>query len=330
MASSKQLIGMIRSHAAGDDSRFLAIAEHIALDAEKAGRTRMASELLSLINNLRAETENRRPATRPTPISAPRGELAGLMRAAYPEVRLSDLILPEALDVRIQGIVREQNARDTLAAHGLTPRRKLLLSGPPGTGKTTTAAVLAGELGLPLFTIMLDGVITKYMGETAAKLRLVFDAVQSVRGVYLFDEVDALATSRGADNDIGEARRMLNSLLQFLDEDSSGSILIAATNHPGLLDSAIFRRFDAALVYQHPTSSEIERVLRANLMQFDLSGINWSEVISIASGLSQADLAAAARDGARYAVLDNCGMITTTNLARSIMERAQLHSNSTA
>jgi Cdc6-like AAA superfamily ATPase len=117
---------------------------------KKAGRTRMAGELLGLINNLRAETENRRPASRPTPISAPRGELAGLMRAAYPEVRLSDLILPESLDARLQGIIREHGARDTLAEHGLTPRRKLLLSGPPGTGKTTTAAVLAGELGLPL------------------------------------------------------------------------------------------------------------------------------------------------------------------------------------
>lgn len=330
MASSKQLIGMIRSHAAGDDSRFLAIAEHIALDAEKAGRSRMAGELLGLIKNLRSETESRRSATRPTPISAPRGELAGLMRAAYPEARLSDLILPEALDGRIQGIVREQNARDILASHGLAPRRKLLLSGPPGTGKTTTAAALAGELGLPLFTIMLDGVITKYMGETAAKLRLVFDAVQSVRGVYLFDEVDALATSRGADNDIGEARRMLNSLLQFLDEDASGSILIAATNHPGLLDSAIFRRFDAALVYEHPTSLEIEQVLRANLSQFDLADVDWDEVISIAAGLSQADLAAAARDSARHAVLDTAGQIATANLKRSITERAQLHLNATS
>ena len=329
MASSKQLIGMIRSHAAGDDSSFLAIAEHIALDAEKAGRTRMAGELLDLIKNLRTETETRRPATRPTPISAPRGELAGLMRAAYPMARLSDLVLPEPLDVRIKGILREHDARETLANHGLTPRRKLLLSGPPGTGKTTTAAVLAGELGLPLFTIMLDGVITKYMGETAAKLRLIFDAVQSVRGVYLFDEVDALATSRGADNDIGEARRMLNSLLQFLDEDASGSILIAATNHPGLLDSAIFRRFDAALVYQHPTSSEIEQVLRANLPQFELGDVVWDRITSAAAGLSQADLAAAAKDAARYAVLDNDGVIETSNLAQSITDRAQLHSNST-
>jgi SpoVK/Ycf46/Vps4 family AAA+-type ATPase len=176
---------------------------------------------------------------------------------------------------------------------------------------------------------MLDGVITKYMGETAAKLRLIFDAVQSTRGVYLFDEVDALATSRGADNDIGEARRMLNSLLQFLDEDSSGSILIAATNHPGLLDAAIFRRFDAALVYQHPTSEEVERILRANLPQFKLAGIDWEQVTPAAVGLSQADLAAAAKDAARHAVLDNDGVIETSNLAQAITDRAQLHANST-
>lgn len=327
MANSKQLIGMIRSHAAGDDTRFLAIAEHIALDAEKAGKMHVANEIKNLVENLRAEVSSRRPSTRPTPISAPRGELAGLMRASYPESRIADLVVDAGLEAGIRNIIHEHGQRDALAAHGLAPRRKLLLSGPPGTGKTLTAAAVAGELGLPLFTIMLDGVITKYMGESAAKLRLVFDAVQSVKGVYLFDEVDALATSRGADNDVGEARRMLNSLLQFLDEDASTSVLIAATNHPALLDAAIFRRFDAALIYARPGPAQIEGVLRANLSQFDLSRIDWSGVVAATRDLSQADLAAAARDAARFAILHNHGVIGTRELISAIHDRVRLHGN---
>lgn len=108
-----------------------------------------------------------------------------------------------------------------LARHGLRAAGRLLLTGPPGTGKTSTARVIAGELGLPLFSVRLDTIITKYMGETAAKLRLIFDALIDTRGVYLFDEVDALAGDRAAPNDVGEIRRVLNSFLQFLEEDSS-------------------------------------------------------------------------------------------------------------
>ena len=324
MASSKQLIGMIRSHAAGDDSRFLSIAEHIADDARRAGRGRMAEEIGTLVANLRSEVASRRPSTRPTPIAAPRGELAALLRATYPETRVSDLVLSPELDVRIAAIIREHRERDALAAKGLQPRRKLLLSGPPGTGKTMTAAAIAGELGLPLFTVMLDGVITKYMGETAAKLRMVFDAAQSARGVYFFDEIDALATQRGADNDIGEARRMLNSLLQFLDEDSSSSVLVAATNHPALLDRAIFRRFDSALAYDRPGPEQVHRVLMTNLSRFDLSDLDWAAVCEAADGLSQADLAAVARDAGRHAVLDGEGHANTAALRAAISYRSYI------
>jgi SpoVK/Ycf46/Vps4 family AAA+-type ATPase len=108
------------------------------------------------------------------------------------------MALPEALGARLDRVLTEQRERDRLREHGFSPMRKLLLVGPPGTGKTMTAAALAGELGLPLFSIQLDGLITKYMGETAAKLRLVFDAIQSTRGVYLFDEFDALGGERGS------------------------------------------------------------------------------------------------------------------------------------
>lgn len=325
MVSSKQLIGMIQSHAAGDESRFLAIAEHIADDAQKAGRGRMAEDIRTLVENLRSEAKNRRPSSRPALIAAPRGELAGLVRATYPETRIADVILSEGLERRIQAIIREHRERDALAAQDLHPRRKLLLSGPPGTGKTMTAAAVAGELGIPLFSVLLDGVITKYMGETAAKLRLVFEAAQSARGVYFFDEIDALATQRGAENDIGEARRMLNSLLQFLDEDSSSSVLIAATNHPALLDHAIFRRFDASLAYELPTADQIRRVLLSHLGRFELADLSWEQICGAAKSLSQADLVAAARDAARIAVLDHEGRIETKALVEAIEERVKIH-----
>lgn len=325
MASSKQLIAMIRSHAAGDDERFLAIADHIASDARKAGHHRMADEIGTLIGSLREEAGERRIASKPTMIAAPRGELAALVRASYPETRLSDVVLTDEVERRLRKIVREHRERGVLAERGLLPRRKVLLSGPPGTGKSLTAAAIAGELGLPLFTVQLDGVITKYMGETAAKLRIVFDAMQGARGVYFFDEVDALATKRGAENDIGEARRMLNSFLQFLDEDSSGSMLLAATNHQELLDRAFFRRFEAVVRYDLPPPDHVRRLLSNRLPQFDLSAVSWPEVSAAADGLSQADIVAAADDAARDAVLEEDGQLTDSTILQAIRDRKQPH-----
>lgn len=321
MASSKQLIGMIRSHAAGDEDRFLAIAEHIAADAGKAGHHRMAGEIRTLVESLREVQSEDRPATAPTLIAAPRGELASLLRASYPETRLSDVVLTRDTDAKLRRIVREHRERRTLADSGLQPRRKLLLSGPPGTGKTMTAAALAGELGLPLFTVLLDGLITKYMGETAAKLRIVFDAMRGARGVYFFDEVDALATRRGAENDVGEARRMLNSFLQFLDEEGSGSLVVAATNHQELLDRAFFRRFDATVRYALPGPDHVRRIVEQRLPKFNMGAIGWAEVSAAVDGLSQADIVAAADDAAREAVLEGGGRIATAHLLHALADR---------
>ena len=170
----------------------------------------------------------------------------------------------------------EQRQQQNLRDHGLQPRRKLLLVGPPGSGKTMTAAVLAGELHLPLFTIVLDGLITKFMGETAAKLRLVFDAMQATRGVYFFDEFDAIGARRGERQDVGEIRRVLNSFLQFLEQDESHGLIVAATNHPELLDKALFRRFDDVIEYSVPDAVLAEALLRARLDRFDTRGLAWS------------------------------------------------------
>lgn len=326
MTATKLLLGMIQSHASGDDDRFLAIAENIASEADRSGRVRVAGEIRGMVERVRRD-KSATVLKAPIPLASPRGELAGLVRASYPETNLDDLVLNPDLTRRIRGVIREHKNRHLLEARELSPRRKLLFSGPPGTGKGMTAAAIAGELGFPLFTILLDGVITKFMGETASKLRLIFDSMTASRGVYFFDEVDALASRRDSDNDVGEARRMLNSFLQFLEDDKSGSVIIAATNHKTLLDPAIFRRFHAAFSYARPNAEEAQRVLCNNLKKFDVKALEWKTLASEIDGLSQADLVAVADDAARDAVLDHDGRMSASIVLQAVRDRKALHND---
>jgi len=184
-----------------------------------------------------------------------------------------------------------------------------------------TAAALAGELRLPLFTVVLDGLITKFMGETASKLRLIFDAMNGTRGVYFFDEFDAIGARRGERQDVGEIRRVLNSFLQFLEQDESQGLVIAATNHPELLDKALFRRFDDVIEYAVPDTPLIERLLRARLDRFDTRGVSWLDAAGKGVGLSQAEIVRAADDAAKSTLLRSAKRITSDALVGALMER---------
>jgi SpoVK/Ycf46/Vps4 family AAA+-type ATPase len=323
MATADQLRALIRSHADGDDERFYAIALQVAAQAARSGHTKFATQLRDLVDQARAAAKTRAPGPRgrPTPLAQPRGELAGLLTASYPKTRLADMALAPWLRERIDRVLLEQRHRERIAEHGFGPLRKLLLVGDPGTGKTMTASALAGELGLPLFTIQLDGLITKYLGETAAKLRLVFDAFDQTRGVYLFDEFDALGGERGAQNEVGEIRRVLNSFLQFLEHDESASIIVAATNHPKLLDRALFRRFDAVLEYQLPSPEVAEQVIRGRLALVDTSDLEWPAVLRAAVGLSQADLTRASEQAAKNAILAHRIHVETEEILAALDDR---------
>ncbi len=323
VGNAEQVLSLLRSHARRDETRFLSVALQIADDAARKGHRKVADEMHAVISEAKAASSalTLRADNSAIPIAKPRGELAGIVAASFPKTVLADLVLSPDLTRKLRKIMRECGARQELDKFGLSPRRKFLLSGPSGTGKTMSAAAIAGELNLPLFTIQLDGLFTKYMGETAAKLRLVFDAMATTRGVYFFDEVDALAGARGSGTDVGEARRILNSLLQFLEDDRSTSLVFAATNHPELLDRAVFRRFDSQLRYELPDSSLVRPLLENSLLAFDLSEIDWHQLSSAASGLSQADLARAADDAAREAVLEHKGILTTSLLVDAINDR---------
>lgn len=323
MAKADQIKALIRSHAEGDNARFYSVAMQVAAQAARNGHGKLAEELRDLVDKAKARTGSAvsRPAPGPVPLAQPRGELAGLLTVSYPTARLPDMALSAPLRERLERVIREQRQRERLRRHGFGPLRKLLLIGPPGTGKTMTASVIAGELGLPLFTIQLDGLITKFMGETAAKLRLVFEAIQSTRGVYLFDEFDALGGHRGASNDVGEIRRVLNSFLQFLERDESESLVLGATNHVGLLDRALFRRFDAVFEYDLPSADIATRVMQARLALLDTRGVDWQEAASAAEGLSHGELTQACEQAAKDALLDDTTALDTARLVVSLKER---------
>lgn len=327
MATADQVKALIRSHADGDHTRFYAIAMQVAAQAARSGHGKFAQELRELVDQVKARAKATEPVRgpKPVPLAQPRGELAGLLTVGYPKTRVADMALPEVLRARLERVLTEQRERDRLREHSFSPMRKLLLVGPPGTGKTMTAAALAGELGLPLFNIQLDGLITKYMGETAAKLRLVFDAIQSTRGVYLFDEFDALGGERGSRNDVGEIRRVLNSFLQFLEQDESDSLVLGATNHVGLLDRALFRRFDAVVEYALPTAEIAVRVMRARLGLLDTSAIDWGAATKATEGLSHAEIAMACEQAAKNAILDHTTAVRDAELVAALEERRGTH-----
>ncbi len=323
MATADQVKALIESHSEGDETRFFAIALQVAAQAARNGHTKFAQELRDLIDKTKERATAALAVSRvkPIPVVQPRGELAGLLTVGYPKARLSDMILDDGVRGRIERVLVEQRERERIREHGLSPLRRLLLLGPPGTGKTMTAGVLAGELGLPLFTIQLDGLITKYMGETAAKLRVVFDAIQQTRAVYLFDEFDAVGGERASKNDVGEIRRVLNSFLQFLEQDESDSLILGATNHPKLLDRALYRRFDAVIEYGPPSQQLAQQVMQARLSSLDSSAIEWSTAAAAAEGLSHAEIVRACEQAAKNAILAHRTTVDTDALVETLTER---------
>lgn len=265
MASAAQLKALLQSHADGDDSRFYAVGLQLAAAEARNGHADLARELRDIVDKMRTQESQHDARANLLHIAQPQGEVADLLTARQPKTRLSDLILDDAATTHIHRVLREQQQLEKLKSHGLRPRQTLLLTGPPGCGKTLTATAIAGELGLPLFIVRLEGLMTRYLGETAAKLRLIFDAVERTRAVYLFDEFDSIGIARGSENDVGEMRRVLNAFLVFVENHRGNSVIIAATNHGHLLDRALYRRFDDLIELGLPGVELAERTFRERL-----------------------------------------------------------------
>ena len=317
MATAEQIKSLIRTHLSEDDERFYTLALQVAAHEAQQGHSGLAHEIREIVD------KSRKTRGSNTLIKFPQ-DLAGMVLSETPDISLSALVIPDAFRERIQRIIHEHRQQEKLKKHGLSNRRKILLSGPPGTGKTLTARVLAHELRLPLHTIQVDKLVTKFMGETSAKLRQIFDLIRDQRGVYLFDEFDAIGGERSFENDVGEMRRVLNALLQFIEQDVSESLIVGATNNPALLDRALFRRFDDVLHYGLPDEASRRRLIE-NILGCFKGRLGWKSVMKESSGLSHAEIDHACRDSIKEAILGDKEKVETKALVRTLRERSQTH-----
>jgi SpoVK/Ycf46/Vps4 family AAA+-type ATPase len=215
-------------------------------------------------------------------------------------------------------VIAENRSRSRLESFGVSPRRRLLFHGAPGCGKTLAAAVIAGEMGLPLMTVRFDALFSRFLGATAVQLRAIFAEMPRRPGVYLFDEFDSVAKARGDSQDVGEMNRVVTAFLQLVDADVSGSLLVAATNHVELLDRAVFRRFDVIVPFDKPNSDQLGDLLRLRLAPRGLRTDQVQGLAARAAGWSFADVARACDDAVRTMVLDGRRQITEADLASAI------------
>lgn len=325
--SSKQFVALLNSHIDGDEEQFLSIALQVAAQEAREGRHEEADKLKRLVQKARDQRRRGsfRGAQTPIPLARPKGELQGLVESTYPKTTLDDMVLTDDLRNRLNRVVRQQQQRTALRNHGQAPTTHMLLAGPPGTGKTMTAAALAGELRLPLFTARLEGLFSRFLGETAGKLRLLFDQIAQVRGVYLLDEFDAIGARRADTNDVGEIRRVLNSVLAFMEEpNSTDSLVLCATNHVEILDSALARRFDEVIEYDLPDKKGAKVIVERRLGKFKLPARAWSKLGEAIEGLSQAELGRAADSVVKDAILDGMNKVTLRAMRAALQRRQAL------
>ena len=305
MANGKLLRKLIRSGTEGDLDTFRGVAKQVIEEERQKHHHLLADDLEAILYG-RARS-NASPALRKLTETIPEDRERGLPLLAVkdPVRSLVDVVLsPENLSL-VKDILRQHNREEVLKAHGLRPSDRVLLCGPPGCGKTLTAEALASELGRPLAIVRTDSVVSSFLGETAANLRKVFDFAAKSPMVALFDEFDALGKEREDASEHGELRRVINAVLQMLDAYEGRSILIAATNHEGLLDTAVWRRFEEVLFLKPPASAQLCRLLRVKLRGVRHE-FNVREVVDrgLFKGVTHADVERVVRRAIKEMVLE--------------------------
>lgn len=281
MATADQILSLIRNHINNDDAQFRKVALQISAVEARSGHAIIARTIQELLRQKNTSLGTVRLVSK-------NKEVDDLLLQLDTCDDRKSLILTNSVEEKLERIIKEYFKKETLRKYGLVNRRKLLLYGASGTGKTMTASVLAKEFNLPFFVVRTERVVTKFMGETGQKLGRIFDFISEVPAVYLFDEFDAIGSQRGMDNEVGEQRRILNTFLQLLERDDSDSFIIAATNSIESIDKAMFRRFDDVIEYHLPDREQRLALLHEYL--YAAKDLDFTLAESLFEGMSHAEI----------------------------------------
>lgn len=297
MARSDLLISLVQSGRQSPDPRFRSTVEAIIAEERSKQHTALADQLsAALLNGVH------KPAPQTVPSSAVVGDL---LYELAPERSLDDLVLPRLVREEMRRFVEEHRRADLLRSYGIAPRHRLLLVGPPGNGKTSVAHGLAHDLMVPLLVVRYEGLIGSYLGETASRLRKVFDYARQRACVLFLDEFDTVGKERGDIHETGEIKRVVSTLLLQMDQLPAHVVIVTATNHAELLDRAVWRRFEIRLRLPPPTQTQAAAFLGRLFANFQLaSGYKTTAFASQLSGATYSEIEDLFRDIARRAVLE--------------------------
>jgi SpoVK/Ycf46/Vps4 family AAA+-type ATPase len=316
---------VVRAIADGSQSDLDRLADKIVEAERRTGHKKLADQLEAILKQPRTRGNGHAPAIagdqnlKELPLSRRHGESLATLFAA--ESLDHHMVLPAVAEERFLRIECEFAARERLGLYGLRPRKTILLYGPPGCGKSLGAKRLAWKTGLPLMKIRFDALISSYFGESATNLRAIFIAAKERPCVLLLDECDFIARSRNNSKDIGEASRIVNSLLQLMEDYDAPGLLVATTNVESSLDTALFRRFDDVFLVPLPGPEEIQKLLTMTLSAVrQIEMINWERIVKQLSGASAAMVVKAAQDAAKAAVLKGKKGVAESDLQQAVAE----------
>jgi SpoVK/Ycf46/Vps4 family AAA+-type ATPase len=329
---NQELLTRLFKSIEGDkDTSLMKVAYSIIEEEKKKGHTRLAEKLNSILIGNQSKIDFNRPVLKvlkesyKVPVDR-RYKLPLASHLDHDRLR-HEMILTPDVENKILRIEKEYLGRERLAHHGLKPRKKILLYGSSGCGKSMAAERIAWELGLPFYKVRFDSIISSYLGESASNLQSLFESMEDYPCVLLLDEFDIIGKQRDTkSNDVGEIHRIVNILLGLLEEYDGEGILIATTNLEGSLDKALFRRFDDFIEFPRPTNKEIVELLTMSFSALNLSSeIELYKYAKSMEGLSYAIVVKIANDAAKKAVINSQKDISAQDLDNALEENLALN-----
>ncbi|QDS05867.1 MULTISPECIES: AAA family ATPase [Xanthomonas] len=319
MANGKILRQLFRAGTLGDHAAFRRASESIIEEERQKQHHLLANDLEKILygGDMHVQASRKPQFAADIPVDKERG--LPLLDVKPPKRSLEEIILPESSAAMIEEMLEEHRRAEILRSYGMKPSGKIIFFGPPGCGKTLAAEVIAFELDRPLVIVRLDALVSSFLGETAANLRKVFEFIDRHELVVLFDEFDAIGKERGDTAEHGELRRVVNAVLQMMDAYDGKSLVLAATNHENILDSAIWRRFDDAIEFPLPDKKQLVSLLQLKLRgirrQFDLDD---NELLNEFQGKSGADVERVVRRAVKRMILRNQEFLTVKELRNAL------------